>query len=153
MESSHPYIKTSNEARTYIRPGASSITLTFSNKTRVRDKITDLIIIYYGNEKEIQYTRTDLQGKTIEVPGDTVQVRLIAIGKDIQMDDPTACYGFKVDNITVTYPTDGVGSVLSQGSIWIIAAVAAVAVAGAAALVIVKKKKKPALAGGENTDE
>ena len=46
------------------------------------------------------------------------------------------------------------GSVLSQGSIWIIAAVAVVAVAGVAALVIVKKKKKPALASGtDNTDE
>ena len=45
------------------------------------------------------------------------------------------------------------GSVLSNGSIWIIAAVAVVVVAGVATLVIVKKKKKPALADGENTDE
>ncbi len=42
-----------------------------------------------------------------------------------------------------------VGSVLSEGNLWIIAAVAVVAVAGVSALVIVKRKKKPALANGE----
>lgn len=45
-----------------------------------------------------------------------------------------------------------IGSTLSQGSIWIIAAVAAAAVAGVAALVIVKKKK-PALANGASDED
>ena len=46
------------------------------------------------------------------------------------------------------------GSVLSEGSLWIVIAVAVVALGGVAALVVVKKKKKPALAGDtENTDE
>ena len=45
------------------------------------------------------------------------------------------------------------GSVLSNGSWWIIGGIAVVAAIGVATLVIVKKKKKPALAGGENTDE
>lgn len=50
-----------------------------------------------------------------------------------------------------TTPTEG--SILSEGNIWIVIAVAVLALGGAAALVIVKKKKKPALADGENTDE
>ena len=54
---------------------------------------------------------------------------------------------------TEDLPPIRTGSTLSNGSIWIIAAVAVVAVAGVAALVVVKKKKKPTLASGENTDE
>ncbi len=50
-------------------------------------------------------------------------------------------------------PEPVVGSILSDGNLWIIIAVAVIALGGVAALVIVKKKKKPALAGGENTDE
>ena len=48
-----------------------------------------------------------------------------------------------------------ISTVLSEGNIWIIVAVAVVVVAGVVVLVIVKKKKKkPALASGtENTDE
>ena len=46
------------------------------------------------------------------------------------------------------------GSVFSQGSVWIILAVAVVVLGGVAALVIVKKKKKPVVADGTDyTDE
>ncbi len=54
----------------------------------------------------------------------------------------------------LVYGPDYYASVLSEGSIWIIIAIAVVAVGGVAALFIVKKKKKPALADGtENTGE
>ncbi len=63
-------------------------------------------------------------------------------------------------NVTVTAAFEKIsdntetGSTLSDGNVWIIAAVAVVALGGVAALVIVKKKKKPALAdGNENKDE
>ena len=46
-----------------------------------------------------------------------------------------------------------IGSIFSEGNIWIIIAVAVVVIAGVATLVIVKKKKKPALADGESKDE
>ncbi len=46
-----------------------------------------------------------------------------------------------------------IGSVLSEGNLWIIIAVAVVVLGGVAALIIVKKKKKPALASGENKGE
>lgn len=50
--------------------------------------------------------------------------------------------------------TENTGSVLSDGNLWIIIAVAVLAIGGVAALVVVKKKKKPALASGaDNTDE
>lgn len=53
-----------------------------------------------------------------------------------------------------TFKFSATGSVLSEGNLWIIVAVAALAIAGVAALFIVKKKKKPALAvGADNTDE
>ena len=55
--------------------------------------------------------------------------------------------------IEITPTASELGSVLSQGNIWIIIAVAVVVIAGIATLVIVKKKKKPVLASGENTDE
>ena len=45
------------------------------------------------------------------------------------------------------------GSVLSEGTWWIIIAVAVLALGGVVTLVIVNKKKKPAVASGENTDE
>lgn len=47
--------------------------------------------------------------------------------------------------------SDIVGSVLSQGYIWLIAAVAVLALGAVAALIIEKKKKKTALA--ENSEE
>ena len=47
-----------------------------------------------------------------------------------------------------------IGSVLSEGNLWIIIAVAVLAIGGVAALIIVKKKKKTSLASGtDNTDE
>ena len=50
-------------------------------------------------------------------------------------------------------PADGnTASVLSEGSVWIAAAVGAAAVLAVAAVVIVKKKKKPAAANGEGEE-
>ena len=71
------------------------------------------------------------------------------VGDDIL---PESCKGFSVSNDQQN-GTSGIGSVLSDGSIWIIVVIAVVALGGVAALVIVKKKKKPALASGDNKDE
>ena len=45
------------------------------------------------------------------------------------------------------------GSVLSEGNLWIIIAVAVLAIGGVATLFIVKKKKKPIAANGASTDD
>ena len=58
------------------------------------------------------------------------------------------CYS----EIIVYYEPVGTGSVLSNGSLWIVIAVAVLAIGTVAAVVIVKKKK-PALASGTSTDD
>ena len=50
----------------------------------------------------------------------------------------------KIGRATINDYRNSQGSILSDGSLWIILAVAVVAVAGVVTLVIVKKKKKPA---------
>ncbi len=61
---------------------------------------------------------------------------------------PTSCKEFSVNNGTTV-----IASILSEGILWIVIAIAVLALGGVAAIVIVKKKKKTALAKGENKDE
>ena len=128
MDSNQPYDGNVNKGRAYIRPGASSITLTFSNDTSAGWSGAR-IIIYDGNGYGIEYKGSELQGVTKTVHGDTVRVWISPDGRS-----------FKVTNITVTYPTNGVGSTLSGGDIWIIAGVALACTAVIAVLFIRKKK-------------
>ena len=60
--------------------------------------------------------------------------------------------GNSIDPLTLTSPY-GSASILSEGSLWIVLAVAVLSIGGVAALVIVKKKKKPALADGVNRED
>lgn len=113
---------------------------------------------------------TALAGETVTVtvtPSDKYQLKANSLkvnGGDVTITDKGSHYEFTMPSGAVTVTAEfekipdesepaAIASVLSDGSIWIIIAVAVVVLCGIAALVIVKKKKKPTTAGGENKDE
>ena len=120
---------------TYTEPN-KTVTVTVMPADGYRLKADSLLVKYNDNGEEktatLTQNETDTTKYTFTMPKANVTV--------------TAEFEKITDNTET-------GSTLSDGNVWIIAAVAVVAVAGAAALIIVKKKKKPALASGENTDE
>ncbi len=111
------------------------------------------------NKKETRVEGTD--GSKGQPGSFTAENDLIVYGTPVMKAGTSAESAILLDAVTdytnqsflsVQYNSvSALGSVLSNGSIWIIAAVAVVAVAGVVVLVIVKKKNKPALANG--TDE
>ena len=67
-------------------------------------------------------------------------------------DVPDNEYGYTVEVTNVDYGGN-TGSVLSDGNLWIIIAVAVLALGGVATLFIVKKKKKPVAANGASAED
>lgn len=108
IQSEHPYAVNSDKTWKYTLPGASELNVTFSAETSVEEG-SDYIYIYTGDGTEVgKYTGTELAGKTVTVPGDTVRIKLTS--------DSVMCeYGFAVTDIstghvhsytdTVTAPT------------------------------------------------
>ena len=89
-------------------------------------------------------------GATVNVGADEATAQTISVTETVTADSNNENYKDKT-YCEISFPASHAGSILSDGSIWIIAAVAVVAAAGVATLVIVKKKKNPALA--ENSEE
>ena len=87
---------------------------------------------------------------TIEIPGDTLRVSYLS--KTLRSGYSSVNGGFRLASITPNYD-DSTASVLSDGNIWVIIAVAVLALGGVAVLIIVKKKKKPVAANRTNADD
>ena len=100
------------------------------------------IIVENGGELELDF-RSEENAKEfasiVQPPQDGTRVKWGTITRE------------ELANILASFVYSG--SVLSEGTWWIIIAVAVLALGGVVTLVIVKKKKKPAVASGENTDE
>ncbi|MBQ3196403.1 MAG: carboxypeptidase regulatory-like domain-containing protein [Clostridia bacterium] len=92
-ESAHNYENYSDESWYVVREGAISVSLTFSEETRVENGY-DNIEIYNGADVLIDtYTGTELAGQTITIEGDTVRIRLTSDGSYTH-------YGFAVTGIS-----------------------------------------------------
>ena len=92
MESSHPYENNCTDEWIYTEKDAKSLEVTFDSKTEFENKF-DYLYIYDKDKKQVgKYTGTELAGKTIEVPGNTLRIQL-------QTDNGGNAYGFKVAEI------------------------------------------------------
>lgn len=104
LESKHDYDPNSNERFEYSEPGATSMDITFSERTKVENS-WDYINIYYleGGREVVQgsYTGTQLAGRTISIPSDTVVIYLTS-------DSGVQYYGFAVTGVKAYFDTEGV---------------------------------------------
>ena len=93
LESPHNYDNSCTDIWSYRLDGASSLNVTFDARTEMEDGF-DYLYILDGSGKEVgKYTGKELAGKTVSVPGDTVQIRMAS-------DDAGNAWGFKVTSVT-----------------------------------------------------
>ena len=93
LESPHNYDNSCTDVWSYRLDGASSLNVTFDAQTELEDGF-DYLYIIDGSGKEVgKYTGKELAGKTIQVTGDTVQIRMAS-------DDAGNAWGFKVTSVT-----------------------------------------------------
>ena len=94
FESAHPYEDNCKDLWEYTNPEAQKIKVTFSKETEVEEGF-DYLKIYGKDQKLVgTYTGTELAGKSVEVEGNTIRVRLLS-------DDGGSAYGFKVTELKV----------------------------------------------------
>ena len=92
LESPHNYDNSCTDIWSYRLDGASSLNVTFDARTEMEDGF-DYLYILDGSGKEVgKYTGKELAGKTVSVPGDTVQIRMAS-------DDAGNAWGFKVTSV------------------------------------------------------
>ena len=92
LESPHNYDNSCTDVWSYRLDGASSLNVTFDARTEMEDGF-DYLYILDGSGKEVgKYTGKELSGKTVSVPGDTVQIRMAS-------DDAGNAWGFKVTSV------------------------------------------------------
>ncbi len=110
IESAHPYENNADETYTIYRPGAAEIKVTFSSATKLSEG--DQIIIYDKENSKIgSYYGNDLASKQIQVPGDTVKIKLVA-------DETTgSAYGFAVSDIEAIMPAIIYGDLDNSGHV------------------------------------
>ena len=93
LESPHNYDNSCTDVWSYRLNCASSLNVTFDARTEMEDGF-DYLYILDGSGKEVgKYTGKELAGKTVSVPGDTVQIRMAS-------DDAGNAWGFKVTSVT-----------------------------------------------------
>ena len=93
LESPHNYDNSCTDVWSYKLDGASSLNVTFDAQTELEDGF-DYLYILDGSGKEVgKYTGKELAGKTVSVPGDTVQIRMAS-------DKGNNAWGFKVTSVT-----------------------------------------------------
>ena len=115
IESAHPYEDNCDESWTINKPGAKSVSITFSSQTEVENGY-DYIKIYDGKDNLIgSYTGTALASQCITVTGDTVIIRLTS-------DSSNSYYGFSIDSIDYVAEPNAlsVGDVNGDGEITIL---------------------------------
>lgn len=88
LESPHNYENSCTDVWSYTLPGATELNVTFDTRTCMEDGF-DFLYLYDANGTEIgKYTGTELAGKTITIPGDTVRIKMAS-------DDSGNEWGFK----------------------------------------------------------
>ena len=97
LESNHPYENSLDETYTLNYPNAENIEFTFNEETSVENYFDNIYIYDKYNNLIGKYTGTSLAGKTINVSGDKVYIRLVS---DSIYND----YGFAVEKVNVKYP-------------------------------------------------
>ena len=113
IESAHPYEDNYDKSWTINKPGAKSVSITFSSQTEVEDGY-DYIEIYDGKDNLIgTYTGTTLASQCITVTGDTVRIRLTS-------NSSNSCYGFSIDSIVAEPNALSLGDVNGDGEITIL---------------------------------
>ena len=94
LESPHPYVNGESVTCVYESEIGTKIEVTFDELTETEEGV-DYILIYDENDNRIgRYSGTALAGKTIEVPGRRVLIKLTC-------DDYISKYGFKTSKIVV----------------------------------------------------
>ena len=92
-ESTHNYENEMDETQTLTWPGATGLVLVFSEETYVEGTY-DRIYVYDGTDSLIaSYSGSRAAGVTLEVPGDTVKIRLTS-------DYSTTYYGYSFTSIS-----------------------------------------------------
>lgn len=94
LESPHPYTKGEPFTQVYESPIGTRIEVTFDELTETEENV-DFIYIYDENEELVgKYTGTQLAGKTVEIPGRKVIIKLTS-------DNYINAYGFRTSKIVV----------------------------------------------------
>ena len=94
LESPHNYGNNCSDVWLYTLPGASKITATFDERTNIEDGFDYLYIYNAKGEQVGKYTGTELAGKSIDIDGDTVKIKLVSDGGGNE-------WGFKVTDVKV----------------------------------------------------
>ena len=111
LESPHNYRNNCSDIWLYTLPGASKITATFDERTNIEDGFDYLYIYNAKGEQVGKYTGTELAGKSIDIDGDTVKIKLVSDGGGnewgFKVTDVKAASGAHVHSYTsiVTAPT------------------------------------------------
>lgn len=93
LESTHNYDNNTNKIWKYVYSGAKTLDITFDKRTNV-DEGFDYLYIYDKDNREIKKeTGTALAGKSIQINGDTVKIKLVS-------DGAVTAWGFKVSKIS-----------------------------------------------------
>lgn len=112
LQSAHNYADNTSRIWKYTSSGAESLDVTFDEQTYINE-FGDVIYICDGKNNEIEVSDGGkLAGKTINVPGDTVKIKLVSNG------DGRTAWGFAVSQVkinvtgnrTVTYNMQGHGT-------------------------------------------
>ncbi len=110
LQSKHNYDPNSSELWVYTQLGAKKLSITFSEETSVEEG-SDYIFIYDKDGNELgKYTGTELAGKTIEVEGDTVKIKLTS-------DEVMCEYGFAVTKIETDKAETPTGDITGDGDV------------------------------------
>ena len=95
LESPHPYSDSCKDFWQYTVDGAAGLNVTFDNQTEIEDGF-DYLLVYDGSGNEVgNYTGTELAGKTVFVPGNTVRIQM-------NSDNGGNEWGFKVSSVEVS---------------------------------------------------
>ena len=93
MESKHNYESNCADYWVYTLVGASSINVTFDERTRVEEGFDYIFVFDKGGNQIGKYTGQQLAGVTLTIQGDTIKVRLVS-------DNGGNEWGFKVSSVT-----------------------------------------------------
>ena len=92
LESPHNYANDCSDFWIYTDKNAENLEVTFDSRTNVEESF-DYIYIYDSQNNEIgKYTGTELAGKTVELSGNTVKIKLVS-------DNAGEEWGFKVTDV------------------------------------------------------
>lgn len=92
LESFHNYENNCSDVWVYTLAGASSLQVTFDERTEMEESFDYLLICDEKGSQIGRYTGTELAGATITVPGDTVRIQ-------IESDEGGTAWGFKVVSV------------------------------------------------------